>query len=444
MLQVCCQSAAHTASALGNTGQPCTRALLCVFFALLSNACALISSAMTTAGETCLEATLQEQVDRCIARLQALRCAGGAIDPQATGALIAQFSQLLPSAPSDSPASVAAPGCGLDVLSQQSHSSACEQPEAAAPLLPESAAAEDAAAPLMISYANVVKRGHSPPPRLTTNGIEMGKYGCGAGLREYPSGDIKHFQAGLLDRIGMPHLEYAQAMQMEHCSETGSDMFFTTRNYGIVTCARDEWNIVVNGAPPPSGHVLHGRILRDMHAMQQLYDIGKQKAGLRPEEVRAVVLYTGPMYVIYNAILTRYPDARFNGGHCSMWQTLSGETGLSKNLFSTTLSVLVSAVQKLSAVTVYKEGLKLYRGTGGEVNLPKHFSTRDSFGCKGLTDWGFCSATRKMEVARKYSGALESKPNPVVFEIETNCVDRGASVGEFSQYPKEEEFIFVP
>ena len=181
-----------------------------------------------------------------------------------------------------------------------------------------------------------------------------------------------------------------------------------------------------------------------MHAMQQLYDIGKQKAGLRPEEVRALVLYTGPMYVIYNAILTRYPDARFNGGHCSMWQTLSGETGLSKNLFSTTLSVLVSAVQKLSAVTVYKEGLKLYRGTGGEVNLPKHFSTRDSFGCKGLTDWGLFSATCNMEVARKYSGALESKPNPVVFEIETNCVDRGASVGEFSQYPKEEEFIFVP
>ena len=75
-----------------------------------------------------------------------------------------------------------------------------------------------------------------------------------------------------------------------------------------------------------------------------------QKAKLREEEVVAVVLYTGPMYVVYNAILTRYLGTLFDDGHC-IWTTLNGETGLSKNLFSTTLSVLVSAVRGGLALT---------------------------------------------------------------------------------------------
>ncbi len=101
-------------------------------------------------------------------------------------------------------------------------------------------------------------------------------------------------------------------------------------------------------------------------------------------------------------------------------------------------------VQKLSTVTVHHDGLKLYRGTGGEVNLPAHFFDRDSLGCKGMTDWGFFSASADIDIARSYSGAPKGRPNPVVFEIQTNCVDRGASVSEFSQYPFEQEFIFVP
>jgi hypothetical protein len=61
-----------------------------------------------------------------------------------------------------------------------------------------------------------------------------------------------------------------------------------------------------------------------------------------------------------------------------------------------------------------------------------------------MTDWGFFSATSDVNIARSYSGAPKHNPNPIVFEIHTNCVDHGACVSMFSQYPQENEFIFVP
>jgi hypothetical protein len=81
---------------------------------------------------------------------------------------------------------------------------------------------------------------------------------------------------------------------------------------------------------------------------------------LRREEVIAVILYTGPMYMMYNCVLARWSNP------AAMWDTLRR----GNNLFTTTLSVLVSAVQKLSSITVIPDGLKLYRGTGGLVYLP--------------------------------------------------------------------------
>jgi hypothetical protein len=146
--------------------------------------------------------------------------------------------------------------------------------------------------------------------------------------------------------------------------------------------------------------------------------------------------------------LTRFEKPVFDDGK-PMWLTLNGQSedgtanGQPKNLFSTTLNVLVSAIQKLSTVTVHTPGLKLYRGIGGEVNLPDHFFNRDPLGRRGMTDWAFCSTTSSRDKAiSEYSGV--GKKNPLLFEIETNCVDHGASVAEFSQYPSEQEFIFVP
>jgi hypothetical protein len=247
-----------------------------------------------------------------------------------------------------------------------------------------------------------------------------------------PSGNIEDFHKGLSSRIGFPHLQFFKTMEAEHCSMAGCDMSFTTRNYGITTTARAEWGVVVRGQAPAAEHMAHGRVAVAIE--EKLHCTQARKAGLRREEVVAVVLYTGPMYMLYNCILARWSSP------ASLWDTL--RTG--NNLFTTTLSVLVSAVQKLSTVAVIPDGLRLYRGTGGLVTLPPHFTDADEHNCKGMTDWGFMSSSQDKSIAVQYSGVFEGRPHAMVLEIEPSCADRGAIVSEFSQYPKESETLFLP
>jgi len=246
------------------------------------------------------------------------------------------------------------------------------------------------------------------------------------------------FHKGLPSRIGFPHLEFEKTMEAEHTRMAGCDMRFTTRNYGITTTANAEWGVAVRGQTPPPEHMLHGRVMVSVEDKLRWINEEFAKKGLdvrlRREEVIAVILYTGPMYMIYNCVLARWSNP------AAMWDTLRG----GNNLFTTTLSVLVSAVQKLSTITVVPDGLKLYRGTGGLVYLPEHFSKPDDFNCRGMTDWGFMSCSADKEVAMGYSGAAEGRPHAMVLEIEPSFVDRGAVVSEFSQYPKEEETLFLP
>ena len=109
------------------------------------------------------------------------------------------------------------------------------------------------------------------------------------------------------------------------------------------------------------------------------------------------------------------------------------------------INVLVSAVHKISKYSKLGDGKKLYRGMGGDVELPEHVYKPDmKTGVRCITDWGFMSTTANKEIAIQYSGAVEEKPVPTILEIETNAVDRGASLKEFSQYPKEEEFLWLP
>ncbi len=65
--------------------------------------------------------------------------------------------------------------------------------------------------------------------------------------------------------------------------------------------------------------------------------------------VIALILYTGPMFVVYNSILRRFPLDIY---------TVFSRGG---NLFSTTIFVLVSAVQKISTRMSLPLGTKLYR-----------------------------------------------------------------------------------
>jgi hypothetical protein len=61
-----------------------------------------------------------------------------------------------------------------------------------------------------------------------------------------------------------------------------------------------------------------------------------------------------------------------------------------------------------------------------------------------MTDWGFWSSTKNRKVALDFSGLRENKPNPMILEFRPTAVDRGASVQDFSQYPGEEEILYLP
>ncbi len=138
------------------------------------------------------------------------------------------------------------------------------------------------------------------------------------------------------------------------------------------------------------------------------------------------------MFVVYNGILRQFPKELYD-------VFLESD-----NRFSTTIFVLVSAIQKLSRCMHIPAGMLLYRGLGGTLELPESFTIADENGCKGWTEFGFMSTTADRAVAVQYSGVKDRKPQASIMEIRPNAVDRGADISEFSQYPGEREFLFVP
>jgi hypothetical protein len=52
--------------------------------------------------------------------------------------------------------------------------------------------------------------------------------------------------------------------------------------------------------------------------------------------------------------------------------------------------------------------------------------------------------TKGRATATQYSGVKEGAPLPMILELEVGSVDRGASIRDFSQYPDEDEYLFVP
>ena len=222
-------------------------------------------------------------------------------------------------------------------------------------------------------------------------------------------------------------------MRSEHCSWGGHSYEFKTPNYQVTTTPRKEWLYIVGddkGKRVSCPDMGHGR--RIVSIEELLERPLAKRAKLTRAEMIAVVLYTGPMYVVYNGILRQYP------------KELHDEFAKSDNRFSTTIFVLVSAVQKLSRCMNIPAGMLLYRGLGGTLELPDSFSNADENGCKGYCEFGFSSTTADRTVAVQYSGVKDKKPQASIMEIHPNAVDRGADISEFSQYPGEKEFLFVP
>jgi hypothetical protein len=139
-------------------------------------------------------------------------------------------------------------------------------------------------------------------------------------------------------------------------------------------------------------------------------------------------------YVLYNIILRESPQNMFQD-----FRRCAGD-----NLFSTTIFVLASAVQKISRVMKLPDGLILYRGLGGTTDLPDSFFKKDENSCHGFVEWGFMSTTATKQVAIDYSGINSKKPLPLLLSFKVGAADRGACIKDFSRYPEEVEYLFAP
>ena len=213
----------------------------------------------------------------------------------------------------------------------------------------------------------------------------------------------------------------------------GHDYKLYAGNYKITSTPFHEWMYIVGdetGKRLPCPDMDHGRRILLIEELLQKSLV--KRADLSRAEMIAVVLYTGPMFVVYNGILRQFPKELY-----SVFLQ-------SDNRFSTTIFILVSAVQKLSTCMHIPAGMLLYRGLGGTMELPDSFTIADKNGCKGYTEFGFMSTTADRSVAVQYSGVKDKKPQASIMEIRPNAIDRGADISEFSQYPGEKEFLFVP
>jgi hypothetical protein len=128
-------------------------------------------------------------------------------------------------------------------------------------------------------------------------------------------------------------------MRTEHMTKGGHDYVFVTGNYKLRTQADLEWLYVAgdeNGTrvEPPSSDMDHGRIIQPIDKLLQ--KPLALAAKLTREEMIAIVMYTGPAFVLYNAVLRRFPADMYE-----VFKTAG-------NLFPTTIFVLVSAINKLS------------------------------------------------------------------------------------------------
>mmetsp|Transcript_64520 Transcript_64520/g.172798 ORF Transcript_64520/g.172798 Transcript_64520/m.172798 type:complete len:740 (+) Transcript_64520:143-2362(+) len=260
-------------------------------------------------------------------------------------------------------------------------------------------------------------------------------------VNEMSAGGVDDFHGGLDARVGHVTLKFDLAMEREH----RSTKTFLTPNYHVETQPAVEWLLVKEREGKGDeewaticaqrfpqvglGPSHHGRRIPDVAALLQLPIC--REANLTRIEAVAVVQYTGPMFFLYNTILRRFPAALYED-----WKDVSR--------FTTTIHVLVSAVQKLTRTARLPEGQMLYRGLGGTLDLPERFRRGDQQGRRGYAEWGFMSTTADIKVAEQYSGVREGKPRATVLAICTGAVDRGACIQELSQYVDEKEILFLP
>ena len=267
-------------------------------------------------------------------------------------------------------------------------------------------------------------------------------------------GGLEEFFGGLEKKIGAPQASthcgewsgLEGSLASEHLERDDSNVKFRAENYGTETSSVIEHTFCAKpGARQhwPTEAKLSGKLasrrrkpldLEELAARvetkNKLLAAAKEPTLLRVESIGAR-LYTGPMFVKYNAVLRGLgsPIAFLRKGF---------EDLCLGNVYTTTLHVINSSIVKLSKLT---HVTKVYRGVSGGV-LPEAFWVPNDFGVCGGVESAFMSATTDPSVALTYA----SNPGKagVVFEIAQGMVDRGADMAWVSQYPHEAEITFAP
>ena len=295
-----------------------------------------------------------------------------------------------------------------------------------------------------------------------------------AGAIEMSYAGLETFSSGLQGRIGEPQAAVFETMRQEHRKRADSSAEFTTGNYGITTTSCAEWLFVVEpteGSLRQMGLERWGveleaklpdrsrcrqvealeRVLERCHAYnERLAQLDEPL--LIEDEVIAARLYTGPLFVKYNAVLRGLHSentflrqqmvslccapgvaASFSGGTLP-WDSARAQS----NKYVTTLHAINSCIVKAGKLTVCT---KIYRGMSG-MALPSQFWHANEFGVRGGVENAFMSTTTMRDVAMGYASG--SSRAGIVFEIQQGMIDRGADVSWLSQYPHEREILFGP
>ena len=220
------------------------------------------------------------------------------------------------------------------------------------------------------------------------------------------------FAAGIDGIVGPLDVQYIRAMYNEHTLDAEASKQFTAWNAGheIKTTPEREWLFVVgrDGLDKSSwtfdveraepvveeGMMVKGRNAEKLAALLESPEV--ERSRVECAEVVALRLYTGPMYVKYNAVLRGMAVATAGG-----------------TIYSSTVHLICSGLQKLSRVSELPKEMKLYRGNGG-MALPSSFLEPDASGCAGGTEPAIMSATPDRSVALGYSGIDKDKDLPTL------------------------------